>query len=98
MMQEKDAKQIMREFNARQSRQLVAVAITLFLVLSCGVIYKRPDLFGAFSKGELFGAQIACIAAFIGYASFNWRCPACRGHLGSDLFRRRCNKCGARMR
>jgi hypothetical protein len=94
----KDSNQVMKEFHVRQSRQIVAVAIALFLVLLCGVVYKRSDLFGAFSKGRLFGAQIACIAAYIGFTSFNWRCPACDRHLGHDLFRRRCKKCGARLR
>ena len=89
---------IMKEFTARQSRQLIAIAVTLFLVLLCGVIYKRPDLFGEFSKGKLYSAQIAVIAVFIVFTSFNWRCPACHAHLGHDIFRRRCKKCGARMR
>ncbi len=93
----KDSDRIRKEFTARQSRQLIAVAITLFLVLFCGVVYKRPDLFGEFSKGKLFGAQIACIAVFIVYTSYNWRCPACSAHLGSNLFRRGCTKCGARL-
>jgi len=94
----KDSNQIRKEFVLRQSRQLIAVAITLFLVLLCGVIYKRPDLFGEFSKGELFGAQIAFIAAFIGFTSFNWRCPVCNAHLGHDLFKRGCKKCRSRLR
>jgi len=97
-MMKKDSNQIRKEFQMRQSRQIVAIAIALFLVLLCGVVYKRTDIFGAFSRGELFGAQIACIAAFIGYTFFNWRCPACDCHLGNDLFRNRCKKCGARLR
>ena len=96
-MENKDSNQNMKQFTARQSRQFVAVAVTLFLVLLCGVVYKRPDIFGEFSRGKLYGAQIACIAAFIVYTSYNWRCPACQAHLGHDIVRRRCKKCGARL-
>ncbi len=90
-----DREQIMREFRRRQSRQLIAIAAALFLVLLFAVLYKRPDLIGEFSKNLLFGAQIAIITAFLGFTGFNWRCPACRKFLGSDIHRRRCKKCGA---
>lgn len=81
----------------RQSRQIIVITIALFLVLLSAVLYKRP-LFGGLSKGMLFGMQIAAIAAFLGFTAFNWRCPSCGKSLGSDINRRVCGKCGARLR
>jgi hypothetical protein len=96
-MEKKDNQQIMQEFRARQSRQIIAIAIALFLILLCAVLYKRPILHAEFSKGMLFSIQIACIAVFIAFTSYNWRCPSCFSFLGSDIHRRGCKKCGMRL-
>ncbi len=93
----KDREQIMREFKMRQSRQIIAIAAALFLVLLSAVIHKRPDLFGAVPRNALFGAQIACIAAFLGFSAFNWRCPACGKFLGRDIHKQSCSRCGATL-
>jgi hypothetical protein len=98
MKQQKDPKQIQTEFHALQSRQLIAIAITLFLVILAAVLYKRPDVLGEFSKNTLYGMQIATIACFLIYTIFNWNCPACHKGLGHDVHRRVCKKCGARLR
>ena len=97
-MEKKERDRIVRDFRSRKKRQFVAIAAALFLVLLSAVMYKRPDLFGAFSKGTLFGAQVVLIAAFIGFTGFNWRCPSCTKYLGNDINRRLCKKCGARLR
>lgn len=97
-MKKNDGKQIMREFELRQSRQILAIAIALFLILAVAVVYKRPDLFGELSKYNLFGVQAVSIVAFIVYTATNWRCPSCNTYLGSDINRRKCVKCGARLR
>ena len=88
---------ITREFRLRQTRQIIAVAIALFLVLLFAVMYKRPDIFGMFSAGTLGAVQIILIAAFIGFTVVNWRCPSCGKHLGSDINRNVCKKCGIRL-
>jgi hypothetical protein len=98
MAQKKDPQLIMQEFRARQNRQFIAIAMALFSVLSCAVIYKRPDLFGEYSKGTLFGAQAIIIVSYIVYTSYNWICPSCGKHLGTDINRQICKKCGARLR
>ena len=97
-MEKKDRNRIVQDFRALQSRQFIAIAAALFLVLLAGVIHRRPDLFGEFSKSTLFGAQVAVIAAFIGFTGFNWRCPSCTKYLGNDINRHICKKCGARLR
>lgn len=97
-MQKKDDKQTMRNFEVRQSRQILAIAITLFLVLLLAVIYKRPDRFGEFSKDTIFGLQAVIISAFIGFTALNWRCPSCKKYLGKDIHRSICRKCGTRLR
>lgn len=97
MQQNKDPERIRQEFRARQSRQFIAIAAALFFVLLCAVVYKRSDLFGVFSKGTLFGTQAIIIAAYIGFTSQNWRCPSCEKRIGTDINRKICKKCGARL-
>lgn len=89
--------EVIREFRKRQTRQIIAMAIALFLVLLAAVIYKRPDIFGAFSSKSLMAAQAILIAGFIGFSAINWRCPSCDKYLGSDIHKSRCRKCGARF-
>lgn len=98
MMQKKDNNQILRQFHLRQTRQIIAIAITLFLVLLAAVLYKRPGVFGTFSKSALYGMQITSIAAFLVFTTYNWTCPSCNKSLGGDINRRVCKKCGARLR
>jgi len=98
MAQKKDPQLILKEFRVRQNRQFIAIAAALFSVLLCAVIYKRPDLFGEYSKGSLFGAQAIIIASYMAYTFFNWICPSCGKHLGTDINRQICKKCGAQLR
>ena len=96
--QKKEPEQIAREFHERQSRQFIAIAAALFAVLLCGVVYKRPDLFGEFSKSALFSAQVFVIITFMVYTAFNWNCPSCGKYLGMDINKRYCKKCRTRLR
>ncbi len=88
----------MQDFGLRLSRQFLAIAAALFLVLFLALLYKRPDLFGEFSKNTIFAAQIMLIVAFIGFSAFNWRCPSCKKYLGTNISRRICKQCGTRLR
>jgi len=74
-MQERDNKRIMRDFGLRKSRQLLAIAATLVLLLFLVLLHKHPDLIGEFSKDTIFAAQIVLIAAFIGFSSFTGDAP-----------------------
>jgi predicted RNA-binding Zn-ribbon protein involved in translation (DUF1610 family) len=96
-LQTSDNNRIAKEFRKRQSRQIVAVAIALFLVLLGAVAHKRPDIFGDIPGSLLFALQATCIGLFIGFTAVNWRCPACGKHLGGDIYRRFCRKCGAKL-
>ena len=97
MIQKKEEQQILHQFHIRQSRQIIAIAIALFLVLLAAVLYKRP-LFGELSKETLFGTQIAAIAVFLVFTAVNWKCPSCNKSLGSNINKPVCGKCGARLR
>ena len=97
MAQKKDPQQILQEFRVRQNRQFIAIALSLFVVMLCAVIYKRPDLFGVFSKSTLFGAQAIIIASYVVFTSYNWTCPSCGKYLGADINRKICKKCGVRL-
>jgi len=94
-MLKKEKSEIKREFRQRQTRQIIALTAALFLVLLAAVLYKRPDLAGTISRSTLFGLQAISIAAFLGYTAYNWRCPSCDKHLGGNVHRQRCGKCGA---
>ena len=87
----------MQEFGVRRRRQLLAIGVALSLVLFLAILHKHPTALGAFSKDAIFGAQVIIIAAFIGFSSFNWRCPSCNKFLGSDIGMRICRKCGSRL-
>jgi hypothetical protein len=93
----RDDREIQQEYRARQTRQIIAVTAAIFLVLLVAILYRRPDLLGAFSRRTLFGLQITTIASFVVYTAYNWRCPSCDKHLGSNIHRQRCGKCGARL-
>jgi hypothetical protein len=97
-MSKKDGRQVMQEFGVRRGRQLLAIGLALFLVLFLAMLHKGPTVLGEFSKNTLFGLQVIVIAAFIGFSSFNWRCPSCNKYLGNDMNRRVCGKCGSRLR
>jgi hypothetical protein len=87
----------MLDFKLRQSRQSLAIGVTLLLLLFLALLYKRPDLFGEFSKDTIVTIQILLIAAFIGFSAFNWRCPSCKKYLGNNIIRRICKHCGTRL-
>jgi hypothetical protein len=96
-LQKRGNKQIMLDFKLRQSRQSLAIGVTLLLLLFLALLYKRPDLFGQFSKDIIVTTQILLIAAFIGFSAFNWRCPSCKKYLGNNIIRRICKHCGTRL-
>ena len=91
-------KQIMREFLLRQSRQFLAIALTILILLFLLLLYKRHDFFGELPKNIITEAEIVVIIAFIGFSAFNWRCPSCKRYLGADINRHMCKKCGTRLR
>lgn len=97
-MQERDINKIRTEFRLRQGRQFMAISVTLLLVLAVAAVYRRPDIFGEFQRNNLFGAQAILISAFIGFSSYNWRCPSCKKYLGKDINRRGCGHCGTRFK
>lgn len=96
-MQKWDDNKTIHEFRLRQNRQFLAIAVTLLLLLFLTLLYKRPDLFGEFSKELVSRVQVALIAVFIGFSAFNWRCPSCKKYLGNNIGRQRCRKCGTRL-
>jgi hypothetical protein len=96
-MQKNENNQIMPAFRLRQSRQLFAMALTMFLLLFLVLVYKRTDIFGEFSKNSIVASQIILIGVFIGFSAINWRCPSCNKYLGSDINKRICKKCGIRL-
>lgn len=97
MTRKRDEKAITEEYKARQSRQIIAIAVAMFVVILSAVLYKRPDLLGAISGRTLVGLQIVSIASFVVFSAYNWRCPSCDKHLGSNIHRQHCGKCRTRL-
>ncbi len=93
-----DNKEVMRDFGLRQSRQYLAISITLVVLLLILFLYKRSDLFMEIPKKVIVSVQIGVIAAFAIFSAFNWRCPSCKKYLGADIGRRVCKRCGIRLR
>jgi hypothetical protein len=97
-MKKNSSDEIKKEFTLRQTRQIIAMAAALFLVLLMAVLHRRPDLIGRLSKDTLSALQLLLILAFISYSAYNWRCPSCNKFLGGDIHRIDCKKCGIRLR
>lgn len=95
-MDKRDQK-VKQDFVVRRTRQLLAIATAVVLVLLVAMLYKRSDVFGEFSKGTLVWVQLLLILAFINFTAFNWRCPSCKKYMGNDINRRVCKQCGARL-
>lgn len=91
--------QVILEFRRRKTRQLWAIAVTLFLLVALSWRQSHPGiLFGEISSGAVLAGEIVVIAAFIIFSASNWRCPSCGRYLGGDIGRRRCGRCGAHLR
>lgn len=88
---------IRAEFAKRQGRQSAAIAAAMLAVIVLALLYARPEWLGPNPRREIFSAQVVVLAAFIGFTYQNWRCPACSRHLGGDLRRRACRRCGVRL-
>jgi hypothetical protein len=97
-MQNKGDEQTLRKFARIRTRQLAAMVLALFLMIVLAAVWKRPDIFGQFSKRTIAIAQILVVLSFINFSSWNWTCPSCKKYLGHDLHRQKCRKCGARLR
>lgn len=95
--EERERERIRRTYRLLQTRQIIAITIALFLVLLLAVVAKRPDVFGSYPRKTLFGGQAVLIASFLGFTAWNWRCPSCSAFLASNLFRRRCRRCGVEL-
>ena len=93
-----DEERIRRAAAVRRSRQMIAMAAAIVLMILAALVHRRPDLFGEISKGTVLKAQAVIVLLFINFTAFNWRCPACRKYLGSDIGRTNCKHCGARLR
>jgi ABC-type transport system involved in cytochrome bd biosynthesis fused ATPase/permease subunit len=98
MPQKRDDDHIMQNFRLRKSRQFIAIAAAMLLIILLALLFNRPCPFGQLSKNTAMAAQLIVIAVFIVFSSANWRCPSCKKYLGADLNRQVCGKCGARLR
>ncbi|MGO9380252.1 MAG: hypothetical protein ACLPN1_10505 [Dissulfurispiraceae bacterium] len=96
-MQNTNNDKIKREFRARRIRQIVAIATTFALLLLLAILHDHTHILDSFSKNDILATQVLLVCAFIGFSSYNWRCPSCNSYIGPDINRRLCRHCGARL-
>jgi hypothetical protein len=97
-MQPTNSEKIKQEFKALRTRQLVAIGVTLALLLLIALLYNHTHMLEGFAKNDILSAQILILCVFIGFSSYNWKCPSCNSYIGPDINRRICKHCGARLR
>ncbi len=97
-MEQRNDEQIRQAFKVRRARQAVAIGAAILFMVLAAVLYRHPEPFGEVSKGMLVKAQVLIVLLFVNFTALNWRCPACRKHLGNDIGRSVCRRCGARLR
>jgi len=97
-MEPQNEEGIKKEFAVRRTRQVVAVAAAIVLMIMTALLHRHPGIFGEVAKGTVLKVQVLIILLFVNFTAVNWRCPSCRKHLGSDIGRRSCRNCGVRLR
>ncbi len=76
MTQKKDHNQIMQNFRLRKSRQFIAIAAAMLLIIFLALLHNRPGLFGQLQKKTVLATQLIVIAAFIGFSSVQLEMPS----------------------
>ena len=96
MVAEKD--KLVREFRRRKTRQVYAVILVVFLLVSLVWKMGHPGFFlGGLSRPTVSLLELIVIAGFLLFSAVNWRCPACGRYLGANIDSRGCRKCGAKL-
>jgi hypothetical protein len=85
-------------FRLRRTLQLCAIATVTLLLVLLAYISDKVLIFGHLQKDMIFSGQFFVILTFLVFSALNWRCPACGRYLGSNIDRRRCRRCGTRLR
>ena len=93
------AEQIRAEYLRRRRRQVLGSA--LFLLAFAGIYVWQLALFdprlAQASRASAGMLLVSGIVATLWFSWRNWRCPACRRHLGRTLSHRACPHCGVRF-
>ncbi len=97
-MEPKNGERIKKEFAMRRTRQVIAVAAAIVLMVLTALLHRHPGIFGEIAKGTLLKVQALIVLLFVNFTAYNWRCPSCRKYLGSDIGRHSCRNCGVRLR
>jgi len=84
-----------KSFAARRRRQLM-VSVPMFpLIFGVILLEKRGQAADiGVEAGSLVIFLFLAIAGAIAFSLWNWRCPACRRHLGKQMNPRFCSGCG----
>ena len=94
---EQRQREIMDEYAARRTRQLLIPVVFGVVVLSfLGLRYAGGGA-GRFAPFVGVGFLVL-LAGAIWFSYTNWRCPACEKYLGRSLVWSACPHCGVRLR
>lgn len=93
------AAEVHREFARRRTRQLIAlVPVLIAIALLFWFDRHRGASIAGINPDAMPIVPFAFVAGVVLFSLFNWRCPACSGHLGRGWNPRYCPKCGASLR
>lgn len=83
--------QLFLEYARKRSRRVIALVSALGLV---GLMLLFAERLPERSVGRL---ALLIFGGLGAYTWIDWRCPACKGHLGREFSHRHCSHCGTRL-
>ena len=86
-----------KEFSVRRRRQWLATGIPILMFVTMFFGRAFVENFGV-PEIAITGSLILLVLGVVVFSLFNWRCPACSGHLGRVRNPRFCSMCGAPLR
>ena len=90
---------VIEEFSRRRIRQL-AVTIPALVAYIAWFIWMKsgPRRGGTEWSTPVFVGMMLLLLGVAAFSAWNWRCPACRRHLGRGWAPHYCPNCGAQLR
>ena len=96
MKQKKDQRDIMQDFKLLQSRQFLAIALTLLLLILLTLLYISVLIYSENFQRTQFWRTDYPYSILCGIQRFKLEMPIVQS-LGNNINRRICKKCGTRL-
>lgn len=82
----------------RRRQYIAAVPFLMFFGAFFAFAARSGDAVVTASDGLMLGLLLALVVGSTIFSLQNWRCPACRRILGSEVNPRFCSKCGVALK